>query len=62
MISPANAPIPAAFAVFGFDSLKTRNKIKPMNGKKNPKTPYPKPPESFSWIGCCCAPQLEHIF
>lgn len=38
-ITLIKAPIPAAFAEFGFEFCHTNNKTKPATGMKNPKIP-----------------------
>lgn len=40
------APMPAAFAHFGFVSFQTKNKIKPTMGMQQPKIPQPRSPVS----------------
>ena len=54
-----NAPIPADFAVFGFESFQTKNKINPTIGMQHPSNPHPNPPLSTTSDSTrfCCTPQ-----
>ena len=44
MINPIQAPAILIEEAFGFSRLKEKYKIKPINGKNNPKINHPNPP------------------